>query len=71
MLRTNTVGPDFFHVLGIPLLQGRSITPLETATAAHVVVVNETLVDRFLPHSNALGHTIGAKGHPSNRECHR
>jgi hypothetical protein len=63
MLRTDTVGPDFFHVLGIPILQGRGITAADTVAAPHVIVVNRTLADRFLPHANPLGHTIGPKGH--------
>ncbi len=59
LLRSNIVGPDFFHVLGIPIVQGRGITSADTASSEHVVVVNQTLVDRFLPHTNPLGHTIG------------
>jgi predicted permease len=62
-LRSNTVGPDFFHVLGIPILQGRGIQSSDTATSEHVIVVNQTLVDEFLPHTNPLGHTIGSKDH--------
>ena len=60
-LRSNIVGADFFHVLGIPILQGRGITSADTATSEHVIVVNQTLVDQFLPHTNPLGHTIGPK----------
>jgi len=62
-LRTNDVGPDFFHVLGIPILQGRGITAADTADAPHVAVVNQTLVDLLLQHTNPLGHTLGPKGH--------
>ncbi len=62
-LRTNNVGPDFFHVLGIPILQGRGIRSSDTSTSEHVIVVNQTLVDRFLPHTNPLGHMIGSKDH--------
>ena len=60
-LRSNVVGSDFFHVLGIPILQGRGIRSSDTATSEHVIVVNQTLVDEFLPHTNPLGHTIGRK----------
>ncbi len=61
VLRSNIVGPDFFHVLGIPILQGRGIRSSDTANSEHVIVVNQTLVDEFLPHTNPLGHTIGYK----------
>lgn len=61
-LRSNIVGPDYFHVLGIPILQGRGIRSSDIATSEHVIVVNQTLVNRFLPHTDPLGHTIGPKG---------
>lgn len=63
LLRSNDVGPDFFHVLGIPILRGRGITSADMPASEHIVVVNQTLVDRFLPHTDPLGHTIGGNGH--------
>jgi predicted permease len=62
-LRSNDVGSDFFHVLGIPILRGRGIISTDMPDSEHVVVVNQTLADRFLPHTDLLGHTIGGKGH--------
>ena len=41
-LRSNTVGPDFFHVLGVPIIHGRDINDSDTATSPRIVVVNET-----------------------------
>jgi predicted permease len=60
-LRTNMVGPDFLEVLGIPLLQGRGLLQSDTPTGPHVAVVNETFVKKLMPHSNPIGHTIGAR----------
>ena len=60
-LRSNDVGPDYFHVMGIPILQGRGITAADMPDTERVVVVNQTLADQFFPHSNPLGHTIGPK----------
>lgn len=62
-LRSNDVASDFFHVLGIPILRGRGITMADMPDSEHVVVVNQTLVDRYLPHTDPLGHTIGGKGY--------
>jgi len=59
ILRSNTVGPDFFHVLGIPILAGRGITDADTANSQKVAVINETFAKRYLPHENPLGHRIG------------
>jgi len=60
-LRSNTVGPDFFHVLGIPLVAGRDFTDADTAAAPRVVVINETFAKRYLPRQNPLGHRIGGQ----------
>lgn len=58
-LRLNAVGPDFFEVMGVPLLAGRDIRDSDTAAAQHVVIVNETFVKKLLPHTNPLGHQLG------------
>jgi len=64
-LRTNDVGPDFLHVLGVPLLQGRDIADQDTPTSARVVIVNETFVKKLLPNTNPIGHQLGdPKKHP-------
>jgi predicted permease len=58
IIRSNTVGPDFLDVLGVPILQGRDISGADTTTSPHVAIVNETFVKRFLPNTNPLGHKI-------------
>jgi len=58
LIRSNTVGPDYFRVIGIPLLQGRDISDADTAAAPLIVVVNETFAKRFLPNTNPLGHKL-------------
>src|SRR5580698_1233112 len=56
LVRSNDVGPDYLHVLGVPLLEGRDITDADTPSSLPVVVVNETFVKKFLPKTNPLGH---------------
>lgn len=58
-VRSNVVGPDFFHTLGVPVLMGRDFTSSDTSTSPHVGVVNETFVKRFLHGQYPLGHRIG------------
>jgi len=58
MVRSNDVGPGFFHTLGVPLLLGREFTDADTATTPPVAVVNELFVERFLPGQNPLGHRV-------------
>jgi predicted permease len=58
-MRGNQVGPDFFHVLGIPILRGRGISDSDCRQGLRVAVVNEMFARRFFPNGNALGHTVG------------
>jgi predicted permease len=60
-VRSNDVGPGCFHVLGVPILQGRDISDADTAASAPVAVVNETFVKQFLPNTNPLGHKLDNK----------
>ena len=58
-LRANSVGPDFFHVLGVPLVRGREISDADTDSSERVAVVNETFVNKLLPNTDPLGHHLG------------
>ncbi len=57
-IRHSVVGSDFFHTLGIPVLQGRDVTDADTPSSPRVVLVNETFAQRFLK-NGSLGHRIG------------
>jgi predicted permease len=59
MQRSNFVGPDFFHTLGVPIVMGREFTDADTATSQKVAIVSELFAQRFLPHENPLGHHVG------------
>jgi predicted permease len=62
LLRSNDVGPNFFHTMGVPIIAGRDITNSDVETKDHrsgVCLVNETFVKRFLVHTNPIGHVIG------------
>ena len=58
-VRSNVVGPDFFHTLGVPVLAGRDFADSDTATSPHVGIINEQFAKRFFPNQNPLGHRIG------------
>jgi predicted permease len=58
-LRSNDVGPDFFHVLGVPVVEGRDTSDNDTETSPRVAVVNETFAKRLMPGVNPLGHQLG------------
>jgi predicted permease len=63
-MRWNAVGPDFLHVLGIPLLLGRDFNDADTSSAPYVVIVNETFAKRYLPNSPPIGHVVSFNTRP-------
>lgn len=58
LMRTNEVGPDFFHTLGVPVLLGREFTDADNASSQKVAVVNQLFVQKFFPKQNPLGHRV-------------
>jgi predicted permease len=53
--RFNAVGPDFFKVMGIPMLSGRDFTAADGAANQKVAIVNETFAKKFNLGRNAVG----------------
>ena len=51
----SSVGPGYFETLGIPLLRGHAFTDADRAGSRPVVVVNQTLAERFWPKEDPLG----------------
>jgi predicted permease len=51
----NTVSPDYFATLRIPLRRGRVFTKADSENAAKVAVVNEAMAKKFWPNENVLG----------------
>ncbi len=52
----NRVGPNYFEIVGTPLLRGRTILESANGTGGKVAVVNEAFVRRFLPNQDPIGH---------------
>ena len=57
-MRANDVGPDFFHVLGTPIVLGRDFTEADNSSAPKVAIINQTFADRYLANRNPLGHQV-------------
>lgn len=53
------VSPEFFRVLGIPILRGRGITPGDHSDAPRVAVINEAAARRFVPGEDPIGQRFG------------
>ncbi|MGZ6056291.1 MAG: ABC transporter permease, partial [Isosphaeraceae bacterium] len=54
----NLVGFEYFSVLRIPLLQGRTLTRQEVLRGAHVAVISKTFAQRYFPDSDPIGRQI-------------
>jgi putative ABC transport system permease protein len=52
------VGPDYFSVVGTPLLKGRALTATDTADSQPVVVISEGIARQYLPGREPIGSTI-------------
>ena len=49
------VGPDYFKIVGIPILLGRGIGPQDVASSAPVAVINESMAKFYFPGLNPIG----------------
>ena len=51
----DSISPNYFRVMGIPLLRGREFTDDDKAGAPGVVIVNQTFARRFFPDEDPIG----------------
>ncbi len=64
------VSPDYFKVIGTPVLRGRAIGEQDTATSQRVAVVDETFVRKYFPKEDPIGQHFGfdRPGHSGDYE---
>jgi putative ABC transport system permease protein len=55
MVERSRVTPEYFHLVGIPLLRGRLFNEFDVDTAPHVAVVNEAFARTYWPNEDAIG----------------
>lgn len=58
----NVVAPNYFQTMGIALSKGREFTERDKTDAPGVVVVNQTMAQRFWPGQNPLGKRLSIAG---------
>jgi putative ABC transport system permease protein len=54
----NHVTPDYFRVMGMPLLRGRTFTADDRAGRPRVVIIDETLAQKYFPGKDPTGQQI-------------
>lgn len=62
---TDSVGPDFFRTMRIPLVQGREFAEQDDSRAPCVAIVNQSMAKKYWPKGDALGGRVTV----SNRAC--
>jgi predicted permease len=58
LLNLNATGGDYFRVMGIKLLQGRTFTTAEAVTPNGNVVISRSAAEKLWANQNALGRTL-------------
>jgi len=60
--RDQTVTPDYFRAMNIPLRRGREFSVRDDAKSAPVIIINDTLARRYFPGEDATGKRIRLDG---------
>lgn len=53
-----SISPRYFRAMGIPLVAGRDVAVTDTEKSPGVVIVNETLAEKFWPGENPVGKRL-------------
>lgn len=54
----NEVSPGYFHTMKIPLKKGRYFDDRDTTNAPWVVIISETMANRYFPNEDPIGQQI-------------
>jgi predicted permease len=63
-IHLNTVGPEYFRTMQIPLLAGREFSDRDDAAGARVAIVNEAMARRYWNRPDVVGTRIRIGGKP-------
>jgi putative ABC transport system permease protein len=64
MVDRPVVSPEYFRVMGIPLLSGRTFRGQDNSTAPGVAIISRSLARTFWPGGDALGQRITMESRP-------
>jgi putative ABC transport system permease protein len=65
-----SVSPEYFRVLGIPLLRGRAFTPADAPSTPRVAVISEAFAQMYFPNQDPVGKHL-VFGFPPNTNVTR
>jgi putative ABC transport system permease protein len=58
------IDPDYFAVMGIPLMAGRTFSAIDTEASEPVAIVSRSLAERLFPGESPLGRALEVDGRP-------
>ena len=56
--RLRVIGPDYFHSFQTTVLRGREFRESDSQTSQPVVIISESLAQRYWPNQDPLGHSL-------------
>jgi len=62
-----SVRENFLEAMGIPLPQGRALSPQDDERAPRVVIANQAFVKQFFPNENPIGKRFGFEPNTANQ----
>jgi putative ABC transport system permease protein len=65
-----SVSPNYFRVMGIPLLSGRLFNQQDIASASRVTLISKALAQRYFPNQDPIGKHLNF-GFPPNADISR
>ena len=58
IVRNRSISPDYFRVLGIPLVAGRQFTEADDASSPNVMLVNQSFARNHFPDGRVIGRRV-------------
>ena len=63
-----TIGADYFRTVGVPLRAGRFFEADDRVGKRSVVLINQSLADRYWPHEKAVGKRLTFSSEPKEQD---
>ncbi len=62
--RFTYASPSYFATMGIPIVTGRGFTTMDTTEAPHVLIVNQSFVEKYFGKTQPLGRLVQVMPEP-------
>jgi putative ABC transport system permease protein len=57
-----SISPNYFRLMGIPLIRGREFTDADSSTSPDVVIISESLARAYWPNEDPIGYRLKPYG---------